>query len=138
MSTRARLHFRHVLAYALLIWAAGVLATGVQAIFAPRPPDIGPGAATMLLLAFGLGAVSVLPTFLGVGVLLRGAAVLAERAGMSATPLRLCVGVVAGMCAYGLLAGGLWWVLSGFAWPTTVAASALGAGWLLPTRPTRA
>ena len=127
--------FRRVGSFVLAVWASVAVATAAQ--FVVQPPREGslPEATGILLMSLVLAAIFVAPVFLVVGTLVRAALLLVERGGAARWLERLLASVLAGASAYVLLDGGLWWVLSGLAWPALIAGSALAAGWLLPTVP---
>ena len=123
-----------VLRFALLAAGAALAGTVLQLLV---QPPVG-GGAEVAVLALGAACLVVLPALLLVGFVTCAAMRLAERGGAPRAVVRLAGAALAGGLAYGLLAGGLWWVISAYGWAALVVASALGAAWLLPRpRPSR-
>jgi hypothetical protein len=116
--------------FAGLVTGAVFLAALVQSVADPRP-DLAIGAQVEIA---ALSALLVFPLWVGVGIAIGFALLGLQRASLAPLTSRLLAAVLAGTVAYGLLAAGLWWAIGGFGWVALVAASVVGAPWLLPAR----
>jgi len=87
-----------------------------------------------LALTAGAVTVVVLPAFLGLGLCVGALAAGGRRLGLPAAATRAPAAAGAAGAGSAMVAAGLWWALSGYAWWAVVGGGAAAAGVLFPAR----